>query len=166
MKTIGASFGIGVAVGVVALCLAPAGLGNKLAPLPAKVLSAKTVYVDNQTGDAELQNTTYMELAKWGRLQIVDTPKKADVVLRLSGGNSVRFLPAGEKVPTYGTKPANGGFSRETIPAGFAEVEVVEPKSGSPLWSEQRKISGIQAKRRVLEGLREAIQLQEQERNK
>jgi hypothetical protein len=37
---------------------------DKHPALPSRVLSAKTVYVDNQTTAAELENTVYTELSK------------------------------------------------------------------------------------------------------
>src|SRR5437763_17166565 len=69
---------------------------DKRASLAASVVSAKTVYVENQTTTAELQNTANTELLKWGRLQIVDSPQKADIVLPISNGKYVKFVPGGE----------------------------------------------------------------------
>ena len=60
---------------------------NTKAVLPGRVLTARTIYVENRTSNSEIQNHVYLELAKWGRFQIVDSPKKADMVLRLSGSN-------------------------------------------------------------------------------
>ncbi len=79
---------------------------DKRASLPASVVAARTVYVDNQTTTAELQNTAYTELSKWGRLQIVDTPQKADIVLRLSNGNYVKFVTGEENPPISSQKPS------------------------------------------------------------
>ena len=45
---------------------------EKRGAVPSKVLSAKTIYVDNQTTDAELQHDAYLALGKWGRYEIVD----------------------------------------------------------------------------------------------
>ena len=83
---------------------------NTKAMLLGKVLTARTIYVENRTSNSEIQNRVYLELAKWGRFQIVDSPKKADLVLRLSGSNMVTFVPAGEK--TYVYDPAVSGRLR------------------------------------------------------
>lgn len=82
----------------------PAQANEKRSPLPTKVLSAATVFVDNQTTTAELLNTAYTELSKWGRLQVVDEAQKADTVLRLSNGNFVKFVPGRESAPSADTK--------------------------------------------------------------
>ena len=55
-------------------------LANDKPPLPVNVLAARKIYVDNRTGDAVIQNNAYLELAKWGRFQLVDSPQKADVL--------------------------------------------------------------------------------------
>ena len=52
---------------------------NTKGTVPGKVLAARTTYVENRTSSAEIQNHVYLELAKWGRFQIVDSPRKADL---------------------------------------------------------------------------------------
>lgn len=138
---------------------------NKAAALPAKVLAARKIYVDNRTNDAEIQNDAYLELAKWGRFQIVDSPKKAEIVLRLYGSNTVTFVPAGEK--TYVYNSSAGGKWQETqeqVPAGFTRLTLIDPKTDSPLWSDDRKTNGSEAKRRIVDGLRDAIEQGEKAR--
>ena len=135
---------------------------NTKSTLPGKVLAARTIYVENRTSNAEIQNTVYLELAKWGRFQIVDSPKKADLVLRLSGANMVTFVPAGEK--TYIYDPSTNGRSvsmEEPLPGDLTYLTLIDTKTGGTLWTEQRKTRGAQAKQKIIDGLREAIDLQE-----
>lgn len=135
---------------------------NTKAVLPGKVLTARTIYVENRTSNTEIQNNVYLELAKWGRFQIVDSPKKADLVLRLSGRSMVTFVPAGEK--TYIYDPAASGRSalmEEQVPGDLTYLTLIETKTGSTLWTEQRKTRGVQAKQKIVDGLREAIEQQE-----
>jgi len=40
-------------------------------PLPAQVITAKTVYIDNQSEEADVGEKARDELRKWGRFQIV-----------------------------------------------------------------------------------------------
>ena len=129
------------------------------ASLAASVVSAKTVYVENQTTTAELQNTAYTELLKWGRLQIVDSPQKADIVLRVSNGNYVKFVPGGENPPASKPKAGNQDFAGadEAVPPGSTRISVIDPKTGNSLWSDIRKTDNPKAATHLLDGLREAF---------
>ena len=137
----------------------PVGANEKRSSLPSKVLSANTVFVDNQTTSAELLNTAYTELSKWGRLQVVDTAQKADIVLRLSNGNYVKFVPGGESVPIADPKAGKQNFvgADEAVPPGSTRVSVIDPKTGSSIWSDIRKTDNPKAATHMLDGLREAF---------
>jgi hypothetical protein len=132
---------------------------EKRASLPTSVVSAKTLYVDNQTTSAELLNTAYTELSKWGRLQVVDTPQKADIVLRLSNGNYVRFVPGGENAPAADPKAGKNNFiaSDEAVPPGSTRISLIDPKSNNSLWSDIRKTDNAKAATHMLDGLRDAF---------
>jgi hypothetical protein len=71
---------------VLALAMSTAAFakGHKHTPLPAKVLSAKTVYLENKTGYEKFSDRAYDELEKWGRFRVVDSVKDADLVFLLS----------------------------------------------------------------------------------
>jgi hypothetical protein len=137
----------------------PVRANEKRASLPSKVLSAATVFVDNQTTSAELLNTAYTEISKWGRLQVVDTAQKADIVLRLSNGNSVRFVPGGKSAPPADPKVAKQNFvgADEAVPPGSTRISVIDPKTGNSIWSDIRKTDNPKATTHLLDGLREAF---------
>src|SRR5258708_3719266 len=145
--------------GAVLLLPPLAGANEKRPSLPTSVLSAQTIYVDNQTTSAELQNTAYTELAKWGRFRVVDAPQKADIVLRLSNGNYVKFVPGD------GNSPANNAMAGkqnwvgadEAVPPGATRISVVDAKSGNSLWSDIRKTDSPKAATHMLDGLRNAF---------
>jgi hypothetical protein len=132
---------------------------DKRASLPTSVVSAKTVYVDNQTTAAELLNTAYTELSKWGRLQVVDNPQKADIVIRLSNGNYVRFVPGGENAPAADPKAGKQNFAGadEAVPPGSTRISLIDPKTGNSLWSDIRKTDNAKAATHMLDGLRDAF---------
>jgi hypothetical protein len=159
-----------VSVFVVAAMLLSLGLAlakDKRAMVPSKVLSAKTIYVDNQTTDAELQHDAYMGLSKWGRFEIVDAPQKADLVLRLSGSSTVKFVPGGEAT-TYNPKPVseNTTGGEELAPPGCTRIMLIEPKSGNTLWSDVRKTGNPQEKSKLLDGFHDAVDQQERNHGK
>jgi hypothetical protein len=141
---------------------------EKRAAVPSKVLSAKTIYVDNQTTDAELQHVAYLGLSKWGRYEIVDSPQKADMVLRLSGSSVVKFVPGGDASATYDPKPVSekSAGGEELAPPGCTRLRLIDPKSGTTLWLEVRKTSNAQEKSKLIEGLHEAVDQQEKNHNK
>jgi hypothetical protein len=141
---------------------------EKRGAVPEKVLSAKTIYVDNQTTDAELQYDAYMGLKKWGRYEIVDSSQKADVVLRLSGSSIVKFAPGGDPSATHNARPVSekSAAGEELAPPGSTRLTLIEPKSGTTLWSDVRKTSSAQEKSRLLEGLHEAVDQQEKRHGK
>jgi hypothetical protein len=160
------------ACAAVALLLTPcATLANKKAAmLPTAVLAAKTIYIDNQTNDATLQNDAYLELAKWGHLQVVDAAQKADVVLRLTGSSYVKTV-ARDTPPDMSMKPAivrAGGTAGtgnailpngdEAAPVGFTRLTLMETKSGNAVWSEISKTKNPKAASHILDGLRAAFE--------
>jgi hypothetical protein len=164
MKKITAAFLFAAMV----LSLEIAHARDKRGTVPSKVLSAKTIFVDNQTNDAEIQHDAYMGLNKWGRYDIVDSPQKADLVLRLSGSSVVKFVPGGDAATTYNPRPVSekSAGGEELAPPGCTRITLIEPKSGTTLWSDVRKTSSAQEKSRLLEGLHDAVDQQEKTRNK
>jgi hypothetical protein len=132
---------------------------EKQSSLPSRVLSAGTVFVDNQTTSAELTNTAYTELSKWGRLQVVDTAQKADIVLRLSNGNYVKFVPGGENAAAADPKVAKQNFvgADEAVPPGSTRISLIDSKTGNSLWSDIRKTDNPKAATHMLDGLRDAF---------
>jgi hypothetical protein len=150
-------------VAAMLLGLQIAHANDKHNTVPSKVLSARKIYVDNQTNDAELQNDALVGLTKWGRFEIVDSAQKADVVLRLFGNSVVKFVPGGEASATYNPKPVSEKFAagEELAPPGCTRITLIEPKSGTALWSDIRKTSNSQEKSKLLEGLHDAVDQQE-----
>jgi len=153
---------------IATLLLLPAlSWANEKRPsLPTSVLSARTVYVDNQTTSAELQNTAYTELSKWGRFQIVDAPQKADIVLRLSNGNYVKLVPANGDSSANDPKPAKQNWmgADEAVPPGSTRISVIDAKSGNSLWSDIRKTDNPKIATHMLDGLRNAFDQKEKGR--
>lgn len=141
---------------------------DKPGAVPTKVISAKTIYVDNQTNDAEIQHDAYMGIGKWGRYEIVDSPQKADLVLRLTGSSVVKFVPGGDPAATYDPKPVSESSAQgeELAPPGFTRLSVIDAKTGTMLWSDLRKTSNSQEKSKLMDGLHDAVDQQEKSHHK
>src|ERR1700687_2071403 len=75
------------------LLVAPAVAQRQLAQSP-RILSANTVYFDNQTGSDAVGKNALAQLKKWGKFQLVSDRKQADLIFLLSadpykGGNII-----------------------------------------------------------------------------
>ena len=56
---------------------------EKYAPLPAKLVAAKTAYLENDTGEHKFSDHVFGQLQQWGRWRIVTNRSEADVVVSL-----------------------------------------------------------------------------------
>lgn len=139
-----ASFVPSVAVALVILSIASQAKKNHL-PLPPQVLSAKTIYIDNQSGIAKLGDRAYEQLTKWGRFEVVQNRRKADLILLLSareydGG----YITTGGG--TTGTVDGNGNINTTSNPSyttrvttNYTYVNLIDPKTGDSLWGDSKR---------------------------
>lgn len=149
------------------LALAVCGAGRKAVGLPPAmppvVLTARTVFVENQTTFPELQYTAILELNKWGHFELAESREKADLVLLLSSGTHVRAIPDGQYPRTTGLN----AFTEDAVPRGHTRVSLQDPKSGATLWSDLHKTEGGKVKSgHLLDELRQAYEDAEKARNK
>jgi len=144
--------GKGMSLWVIILWVAGLTVWANSGSLPQAVVNAHTVFLQNDTGFAELGYTAILELNKWGRFDLADTPDNADLILRLDNGTWVRAIPDGQK-------PSEGHFADDTaVPGGYTRVALLDPKSDQMLWSDLHKTDGAKVKSgHLLDGLREAI---------
>ena len=115
----------------------------------AKILSAKTIYFDNQTGVDAVGVEALAQLEKWGRFQVVKDKKAADLIFLLSadpdrggyiifgGGQTGTIDRDGhiqpDRVPDYSRR----------APVRDAYLTVIDPKSGESLWSDSHVWGGL-----------------------
>jgi hypothetical protein len=95
------------------------------APLPDKVLSAKTVYIDNRTGFEEAADHCYDAIKKWGRYTIASDKSKADLVFLLEGNHETRDAHVHSGSSVVATDKRSG-----------TSLSVVDPATGDVLWSD------------------------------
>ncbi len=131
--------------------------------LPQAVTSAHTVFLQNETGFADLEYTALLELNKWGRFEVVATQDKVDLVLVLTSGTHVHAIPDGQFPRTTGLN----AFTEESVPPGHTRIALLDPKTGATLWSDLHKTEGGKVKNgHLLDGLRQAFDEYEKSRNK
>ena len=123
--------------------------GQKDLARSQRILSAKTVYLDNQTGSVAIGGNALARLKKWGKFQIVSDRKHADLVFLLSadpynGGNII--LAGGQT----GTIDDRGHIEEDPIPnytkqtrTRYAYLTVIDATNGGKLWSEEHVWGGL-----------------------
>jgi hypothetical protein len=134
-------------------------LANLVAPISAhaqkqeakspKILSAKAVYFDNRTGVDAVGAAALAQLRKWGRFQIVEDKKLADLIFLLSAdpynGGYIIFASG-----QTGTMDANGHIQEDRVPnynrqapVRDAYLTVIDPRTGQNLWSDSHVWGGL-----------------------
>ena len=111
-----------------------------------QILSAKTIYFSNQTESSATGTNALAELKKWGRFQVVQEQKKADLILLLS----MEPYREGDDI-SQGGQPGNldnGDESRipkwdRQKPTRYAYLTVIDPKTGASLWSAEHLWGGL-----------------------
>ena len=121
---------------------------RQLAKAP-KILAAKTVYFDNQTGADAVGAAALAQVKKWARFQIVDDKKLADLIFLLSADpyNGGYIIYSGGQT---GTVDSNGHLQEDRVPnynrqapVRDAYLTVIDPKTGQNLWSDSHVWGGL-----------------------
>ena len=118
-----------ISLGAVLLTLSTASLLGKEknhAPLPAQVITAKTVYIDNQSEETDVGEKARDELRKWGRFQLVSNRAEADLI----------FVFSTSAYTSYAT--SSPPYSAE-VEANYTYLTIIDGKSGQHLWNASRK---------------------------
>src|ERR1700680_542731 len=84
------------------LCTIPALAKDLKAPLPEKLFQAKSVYIDNQSGNADIRDKAYTVLKEWNRYEVVQDKSKADLIYVLTISSEVRGSYTTGSVNDYG----------------------------------------------------------------
>jgi len=121
---------------------------KQLAQSP-RILSAKSVYFDDRTGVDAVSNRALDQLKKWGRFQIVQDRKRADLIFLLSadpykGGH---IIMAGGQTGTIDT---HGKIDEDPIPnynkqapVRYSYLNVIDAMTGENLWSDSHRWGGL-----------------------
>lgn len=136
-------------------------------------MHAKTVYIDNEAGQANFADKCYQELTKWGRFKIVSDPKAADVIFRITAMTRSAGMHGTSTSHTRGTYDSDtynadtsGNVDLAETQIGFTRIDMVEAKTGQVLWSDTRRWGNVftgfrSATKAVVKELRKRIEEQE-----
>lgn len=132
------------------------------APLPVKVIEAKTIFIQNDSGHADIADKAYQALKTWGRYQIVDSSAKADLILILATRTGQRSTPEHSSVSTYnagsGTWTYGSVDSPGTQISKFTHVELVDPVTHDTEWTDQRSWGRKSATQELIKALRQRVE--------
>jgi hypothetical protein len=125
--------------------------------LPTRLLTAKLVYFENQTGFAAVGGDTVRELEKWGRFQMVPSRDQAELVFVLSTGDDPRIAHLED--PRFGPDLS---FHFRYRPAN-AYLTVDDAITGDRLWAGRHIWGGLltgfnSAGRRLVHKLRKQVE--------
>jgi hypothetical protein len=81
MSKLRLSIGLWLLLGLFAL--PPVSADEKYAPLPEKIVAAKTVYLQNDSGEPKFSDNVFRQLDKWGRWRVVQNRSEADIIVVL-----------------------------------------------------------------------------------
>ena len=131
------------------LISASPSLAQKQLAQSPRILSAKSVYFDNQTGSDAVGKSALTQLKKWGKYQIVPDRKQADLIFFLSsdpykGGYII--MSEGQT----GSIDSRGQIEEDPVPdynkqspTRYAYLSVIDAKTGDNLWSEKHLWGGL-----------------------
>lgn len=113
------------------------------APLPDKIVTAKTVFFMNESGTARFGDDLYRQIKAWNHWDVVTDRDKADLILVLSASDSVPVVVTTASVTASG-QSASG--TRMTT-SGRMETQhwhlyVMDAKTGENLWRSDASMGG------------------------
>jgi hypothetical protein len=135
---------------VLLMTLLVAGYGSaqkQLAQSP-RIQAAKYAFFKNQTGSDEVGKNAVWALKKWGKFQLVDDPKRADVILLLSAdpykNGNIIFASGqtGSVDDGHVTEDSVPNYNKQS-PTRYAYLTVIDPKTGDNLWSDGHRWGGL-----------------------
>jgi hypothetical protein len=143
---------------LIVLLLSIMALAEKHAPMPDRLMNAKTLYIDNQSGVAETADRAYDEFSKWNRFKIVTDRGQADLIflIEVDPGTS------GEHgtVSTYnsGTQSVQTSSIHTSGQNGATKVRVIDQRTGDTLWAQTKPFAFKSATRKIVKELRKRME--------
>src|ERR1700730_18515593 len=114
---------------------------DKYAPLPEKVVNAKTVFYINDTTSSRFGDDLYQELRKWNRWQVVTDKKKADLILVLSQRDYIEGTIATATATTSGNTAYATGTGAP-IKTSSWHIFLINPVNGHTVWISSHTMGG------------------------
>jgi hypothetical protein len=114
---------------------------EKYAPLPEKVVRAKTVFYVNDTSSSRFGDDLFQELKKWNRWQMIGDRTRADLILVLSQRDHIEGTIATATATTNGNSAYATGLS-VPIKSSSWHIFLIDPTNGETLWVSSHTLGG------------------------
>ena len=117
--------------------------------ISAKILAAKNVFFDDQSGSSYLGNAALVELKRWNRFQIVSEKSQADLVIVLSsdpphGGDILYSAGQTGRIDKYGNVYEDPYPTFHKVrPERDAYLSVCDRNTGELLWTRSHPWGGL-----------------------
>ena len=117
-----------------------------LAPLPAKILTSKKVFVANGGGNDLAFDALYAAIKDWPRYEIVDTSSAADIIME------IRYVTEDQGTRVWSTTNSSTGATNvhsSHIVDPQLVLTIFDPISKEQLWStvEHRRLARLEKNR-------------------
>ncbi len=118
------------------LCFfAPVLYAQEHAPIPEKLVSARKLFLVNDSGDLKAYDKLYSELRKWGRFTIVTSQSTADAIVVLTSRAEYAVTVGTGTVIASGNVGTGMGTS-VSVPGTYLHLKIFDATTGEPLWSD------------------------------
>lgn len=114
---------------------------DKYAPLPERIMNAKTVFIRNETGIPRFGDGLYQELRKWNRWEVVGDQDKAELMLVLSQSDTFVGTISTANV-TATSQSASGTAISAPVKSSAWYLHIVDLKTGKTLWTTKHTLGG------------------------
>ena len=111
---------------------------QELAPLPDKLVSAKSVYLINESGDLKAYDRLFKELKAWNHFAVVTARDQADIIMVLSSKDRGSVSVASGSATASGNE-ATGSATSVDVPSTFLQLRVSDPANQEILWTDEKE---------------------------
>jgi hypothetical protein len=137
-----------VSLTLASLTLATSVAAQKEFARSAQIMYAKTIFFSNQTNSNAVGANAVAQLKRWGKFQIVQDQKHADLIFLLSldpyrgGGVNSQNGPSGDLDDGDISSGKTPKWNQQK-PTRYAYLTVIDPKTGEGLWSAEHIWGGL-----------------------
>jgi len=112
---------------------------DKHAPLPDKLVRAKTVFLENRTGDQKLADKFYEEVSGWERWTFATDRSKADILLILSNEETFAGVMTTGSATAIGHSAYGVGVG-VPISQQYVYLHIADRETGDALWTAKSRV--------------------------